>query len=498
MEMKGITKRFPGVVALDNVTFEAYPGEILALCGENGAGKSTLMKVLSGVYGEGSYDGEIIVDRQLCHFTDPAKSVRAGIAMIYQEISMHLDMSIAENIFIGSWPMHKGRVDWKRMNTDAAALLKRVGLDMAPNTILRRLSASQQQLVSIARALSKDPRILVLDEPTSPLTKLESDLLFEILFSLKAQGIACILITHKMEEVFKYSDRVTVLRDGKTISTYRREEATEERIISDMVGRSFSSYYPKEQVKIGDVALEIRHFSVAHPFAVGKKIIDDVSLKVHHGEILGIAGLVGAGRSELLNAVFGKDPKLSGEVLIEGNPVVIRNPEDAMRCGIGLVTEDRKKDGIIGNMTIRENLTLPNLDAISSHGILRLKKEREFAGKYYAEMGVKAPNMEAWLCNLSGGNQQKVVLGKWVARAPRVLILDEPTRGVDVGAKYEIYKIMVELAKKGLAIIMISSELPELLSMSDRIIIIAAGQVMGEMPAAECSQERIMALATKN
>ena len=498
LEMKGITKEFPGVKALDDVTFNAYPGEILALCGENGAGKSTLMKVLSGVYGEGTYEGEIYVNGQLCHFTDPSKSVHAGIAMIYQEISMHLDMSIAENIYIGAWPKKGGRVDWAGMNRETVGLLKRVGLDMAPDTILRRLSASQQQLVSIARALSKNPRILVLDEPTSPLTKLESDLLFEILLSLKNQGIACILITHKMEEVFGYSDRVTVLRDGKTISTYNREEITEDRVIADMVGRSFDSYYPKETVPIGDVAMEIRHFSVAHPFAAGKKIIDDVSLNVRRGEILGVAGLVGAGRSELMNAVFGKDPKLSGEVLVEGRTVAIKSPEDAMKAGIGLVTEDRKKDGIIGNMTIRENLTLPNLDAVSSHGILNLKKEREFAGRYYGDMGVKATGMEDWLCKLSGDNQQKVVLGKWVARVPKILILDEPTRGVDVGAKYEIYKIMVELARQGVAIIMISSELPELLSMSDRVVIIADGQIRGEMPASECSQESVMALATRN
>lgn len=498
LEMRGITKRFPGVLALENVTFNTYPGEILALCGENGAGKSTLMKVLSGVYPEGSYDGEIHVDGKLCHFTDPAKSVSAGIAMIYQEISMHLDMSIAENIFIGNWPRKSRHVDWKAMNSSAENLLKQVGLEMDPRTTLRSLSASQQQLVAIARALSKDPRILVLDEPTSPLTKRESDLLFDILRKLKGKGIACILITHKMEEVFGYADRVTVLRDGKTISSYKRDEITEDRVISDMVGRSFDSYYPKEQMDIGGIAMEIKDFSVAHPFSAGKKIIDGVSLKVHRGEILGLAGLVGAGRSELMNAVFGKDPRLAGEVYVEGKKVNIRSPKDAMKYGIGLVTEDRKKDGIVGVMSIRENLTLPNLNMISSHGIMNLKKEKDLAQKYYDAMGVKATNQEAWLCKLSGGNQQKVVLGKWVARKPKILILDEPTRGVDVGAKYEIYKIMVELAKQGVAIIMISSELPELLGMADRIAVIADGRIRGEMSACECTQESIMALATKN
>ena len=418
--------------------------------------------------------------------------------MIYQEISMHLDMSIAENVFIGNWPKRRGHVDWPAMTKATAELLRRVGLDMAPDTILRRLSASQQQLVSIARALSKNPRILVLDEPTSPLTKRESDLLFTLLLNLKAQGIACILITHKMDEVFGYSDRVTVLRDGRTISSYLREELTEDRVISDMVGRSFSSYYPKERVEIGDVAMEIRGFCVAHPFAAGKKIIDGASFSVRRGEILGIAGLVGAGRSELMNAVFGKDPKLSGEVYVEGKKLNIRNPQDAMKHGIGLVTEDRKKDGIIGVMSIRENLTLPVLDMVSCHGVMKLKREKAFAQKYYDEMGVRATGQEAWLCQLSGGNQQKVVLGKWVARKPKILILDEPTRGVDVGAKFEIYKIMVELARSGVAIVMISSELPELLSMADRILVIADGKIRGEMAASECSQESIMALATRN
>lgn len=496
--MDGIDKSFPGVHALRNVSFSLRRGEVHGLIGENGAGKSTLMKVLSGAYEEGTYEGEIFVDGRQCHFTDPAKSVSAGIAMIYQEISMHLDMSLAENIYIGNWPRVNGRVDWKTMNQNADGLLKQVGLDMDPHTTLRSLSASQQQLVAIARALSKSPRILVLDEPTSPLTKRESDLLFDILLKLKEQGIACILITHKMEEVFGYADRVTVLRDGKTISTYNRDEITEDRVISDMVGRSFSSYYPKEQVAIGDVAMEIRDFSVAHPFSVGKKIINGISLKVHRGEILGLAGLVGAGRSELMNAVFGKDPRLSGDVFVEGKKVSIRSPKDAMKHGIGLVTEDRKKDGIIGVMSIRENLTLPNLNMISRNGIMNLKKEKTLAQKYYDAMGVKATNQEAWLCKLSGGNQQKVVLGKWVARKPKILILDEPTRGVDVGAKYEIYKIMVELAKQGVAIIMISSELPELLSMADRIAVIADGRIRGEMPASECTQESIMALATKN
>lgn len=318
LEMKDITKRFPGVLALDHVSFRAYKGEILALCGENGAGKSTLMKILSGSYPENSYEGEIIVDGKPCHFMNPAQSEKAGIGMIYQEISMHLDMTIAENMFIGRWPMKNKTVDWKKMNDDAKEYLELVGLEIEPDKILRQLGASQQQLVSIARALSKEPKILVLDEPTSPLTQKESARLFEILHNLKNQGIACILISHKMEEVFQNADRVAVLRDGKTVAAYSIIETDEQRVVKDMVGREMKNFYPKEQVAVGQTVMEVRNFSVPHPSIPGRKIIDDVSFELKQGEILGIAGLVGAGRSELVNAIFGKDPKLSGEIYIDG------------------------------------------------------------------------------------------------------------------------------------------------------------------------------------
>ena len=495
LEMKDITKRFPGVLALDHVSFRAYKGEILALCGENGAGKSTLMKILSGSYPENSYEGEIIVDGKPCHFMNPAQSEKAGIGMIYQEISMHLDMTIAENMFIGRWPMKNKTVDWKKMNDDAKEYLELVGLEIEPDKILRQLGASQQQLVSIARALSKEPKILVLDEPTSPLTQKESARLFEILHNLKNQGIACILISHKMEEVFQNADRVAVLRDGKTVAAYSIIETDEQRVVKDMVGREMKNFYPKEQVAVGQTVMEVRNFSVPHPSIPGRKIIDDVSFELKQGEILGIAGLVGAGRRELVNAIFGKDPKLSGEIYIDGKKADIKCPSDAIHYGIALATEDRKKDGIVGNMSIKENITLPLLEKVASHGVLNVKKEQKVSKEYFDNMNIKAPDMETMVQQLSGGNQQKVVLAKWMARNPQILILDEPTRGIDIGAKYEIYKIMMDLVKRGVSIIMISSELPELISMADRIMVISDEKIRGILNAKEYSQEKIMYLS---
>ena len=495
LEMKHITKRFQGVTALDEVSFNAYVGEILALCGENGAGKSTLMKILSGSYPETSYEGEIYINGEKCHFMDPAQSEKMGIGMIYQEISMHLDMTVAENLFIGRWPMKGRQVDWKKMNAKAKEYLDLVGLDIEPDDILRRLGASQQQLVSIARALSKDLKILVLDEPTSPLTQKESKILFQILQSLKERGIACILITHKMDEVFQNADRVTVLRDGKSVASYLLEETDEKRIVADMVGREITNFYPKEKVPISGPIMEVKDFSVPHPSIPDRKIIDNVSFTLHKGEILGIAGLVGAGRSELVNAIFGKEPKLSGKVYINGREVQIKSPFDAMKHGMALLTEERKKDGIISGMSIRENITLPLLKMVSQRGVLNFKKERELSGKYFESLNVKAPGTDTLVGQLSGGNQQKVVLGKWIAREPQILILDEPTRGIDVGAKYEIYKIIVDLARQGKGVIMISSELPELLSMADRIMVISDQKIRGTLSAEEATQQKVMELS---
>lgn len=495
LEMKNITKRFPGVLALDQVSFQVRKGEIHALCGENGAGKSTLMKILSGSYSESSYEGEIVVNGNVCHFQSPADSEKMGIGMIYQEISMHLDLSIAENIFLGRWPKKSGRVDWKKLNADAKKYLNMVGLSEEPDTILRQLGASQQQLVSIARALSKNPQILVLDEPTSPLTSKEADKLFDILHQLRDMGIACILITHKMDEVFLHSDSVTVIRDGKSISSRLLKDTTSDEIIKDMVGREITNFYPKEIVEIREPILEVRDFTVRHPSIPDRTIIDNASFTLHKGEILGMAGLVGAGRSEFVNAIFGKDKKVKGVTIVEGKEIDIKTPADALRAGIALVTEDRKADGIVAGMSICDNITMPNLKAISKNGILNLKEEETYSKKYFDSLKIKAPSLDSLLQQLSGGNQQKVILAKWMARAPKILILDEPTRGIDVSTKYEIYKIMVNLARQGVGIIMISSELPELMSMSDRIMVISNNSIAGVLESADFSQEEIMSLS---
>lgn len=496
LEMRGITKKFPGVLALDDVSFEAYTGEILALCGENGAGKSTLMKILSGSYPADSYVGEIMVDQKPCRFMNTAQSEKAGIAMIYQEISMHLDETVAENVWLGRWPQKRGLVDWQRMKTEAEKYIGMVGLSINVDVTLRSLNTSEQQMVAIARALSKNPRILVLDEPTSPLTSTESKQLFDVLHQLTKKGIACILISHKLDEIFANADRITVLRDGKSISSSAIADANEETIVSEMVGRKITSYYPKEEVPIGDIALEVRHFTVPHPYTTHKNIVEDVSFSVRSGEILGIAGLVGAGRSELVNAVFGVIHKSGGEVLVQGKPVQIQSPADAISHGIALVTEERKKDGLVAMLSIQDNMTLASLYQFAKHGVLQHKHEKTESDGYFKRLNIKAPGLHTLVSQLSGGNQQKVVLGKWLMRKPTILILDEPTRGIDVGAKHEIYRMMVDLARQGIAIVMISSELPELISMSDRVIVISKGTLNGEMMRCECTQEKIMMMAT--
>lgn len=497
LEMKGITKCFSGVIALNEVTFEAYAGEILALCGENGAGKSTLMKVLSGSYSNSEYDGEISVEGKVCKFHNTHQSEQAGIAMIYQEISMHLDATVAENLFMGRWHKKGKLIDWSAMYKEAEQYIQLVGLKVRPQEILRNLSASEQQLISIARALAKHPKILVLDEPTSPLTTTESENLFHILKELKEKGIASILITHKLDEVFQHADRITVLRDGQSVGSYLKSEATPEKVVADMVGRTITSFYPKEQVAIGEVVLDVKDITVPHPYTAHKNIVEQVSFNGRAGEIVGIAGLVGAGRSELVNALFGKIKKTSGTVWVEGKEVTIKKPIDAIKQGIALVTEDRKADGIVEVLSIRENTTLATLEAIAKGQVLQLKKEAEETKALYDKLNIKAPSIETLVQQLSGGNQQKVVLSKWLMRHPKILILDEPTRGIDVGAKYEIYKIMIDLAKKGVCIIMISSELSELLAMSDRIIVLASGRVGGELVAEGCTQEMVMEIATR-
>ena len=496
LEMRNITKKFPGVTALRDVSIHANAGEILAIVGENGAGKSTLMKILSGAYPADTYEGIILVDGRDVSFRSPQDSENIGIAMIYQEIHTHLDLSVAENVFLGNWPKKAGRVQWDLMNSEASKYLSMAGLEVNPRQTVRELNTSQQQLLSIAAALARQPRILVLDEPTSALTEKESVRLFEILHRLKSEGIASLLISHKLDEVFANADRITVLRDGQMISDTGIGKADRDRIIADMVGREITDLFPKEEVPIGDIFLEVKGFTVPHPFNPHKDIIQDAAFSVRKGEILGIAGLVGAGRSELVNAIFGKDSHKAGEVYLDGEKLSIRNPGDAIRNGLALVTEDRKVDGFVSVLDVKSNTTLASLKAVSRRGRLLRKRERTEAGRWFDKLKVKANNLETILATLSGGNQQKVVLAKWLMTNPRLLILDEPTRGIDVGAKQEIYRIMTDLVKQGISIIMISSELPELISMSDRVVILSGGRITGELDRHDLSPEQIMHYAT--
>lgn len=496
LEMKHITKEFPGVRALDDVSMDAAPGEILAIMGENGAGKSTLMKVLSGSYDESSYQGEIFIDGTQMHFQNPSDSENAGIAMIYQEISVHLDLSVAENMFMGHWPLGKGgRVQFGKMYADTAEALKLVRLDVEPKANMRGLNTSQMQLVTIARALSRGPKILVLDEPTSALTESEAEQLFDILHDLRGKGITIILISHKMDEVLAHADRVTIMRDGKVISSYPVANADKDIIIKDMVGRSFESCYPSRPYAPQPTCFSVQHFTVQHPFSDSRYIVDDVSLELRRGEILGLAGLVGAGRSELMAAVFGKTDKIAGEVYLDGKKVEIRTPYDAIRHGIALVTEDRKADGFVGKRCIVDNICLASLDKARRGIHLSRRIERENSKKLFVDMDIRAPSMDVLLDTLSGGNQQKVVLSKCLLTAPKILILDEPTKGIDVAAKNKIYNVMIDLAKQGVSIIMISSEMPELISMSDRVVVLSYGHKAGELEGDAITQENILKCA---
>lgn len=498
LELQGITKRFHGVPALKNVALDLRRSELLALVGENGAGKSTLMKILSGVYPCSEYEGRIIIEEREQRFHGPRDAEAAGIEMIYQELSLHLDLTVAENIFLGNLPKTpRGLVDWKRIYGDAQKAMAQVDLEMSPRTILRQLSASEQQLIAIAKALCRKPRILILDEPTSALTEHETENLFNLLARLKNTGISCIYITHRLNEVMRIADRVTVLRDGENVSTVERSEMNADKMVEDMVGRRIEKMYPKLNVEIGEELLRVEHVSVPHPYTPRKNIIDDVGFSLRRGEILGLAGLVGAGRSELVKALFGAiDHDNRARVMLQGKHLVIRTPSDAIDAGIALLTEDRKKDGYVGTLDICQNISLASLPHVSTHGWLNFSKERRSAEGLMRKLTIKADSVRASILSLSGGNQQKVVLAKWLMKALKVLILDEPTRGIDVGAKVQIYQLMAELAQSGVGIIMISSELPELLAMCDRYIVLANGRIVDEFEREEASAERILRAAT--
>lgn len=496
LEVKNITKKFGPVTVFHDVNLELFRGEVLALVGENGAGKSTLMNVLGGVYPIGEYEGEIFVEGKEVGFRSERDSKDAGIEMIHQEISLHLELTVAENIFLGNLSNSHGRVHWKNVYQEAQQYLDMVKLDVPVREKVRNLSTSQQQLLSIAKALACHPKIILFDEPTSALTETDAENLMAIIRGLAADGIACIYISHRLEEVMTLSNRIAVLRDGNLISVHQKSEVEVEQIIEDMVGRKLDDMYPKQKVPIGEKEFEVKNLTIPHPYVLGKNIVEDMAFSVSRGEILGMSGLVGSGRSETVNAIFGSMKKTSGVVYLEGKEIQINKPLDAINQGIGLVTEDRKRSGIIAPMSLRENMTIASLKAISSNSIISKKKEKDISNEFYGKLKVKANGIEDNIMNLSGGNQQKIVLSKWLMKDIKVLILDEPTRGVDVGAKVEIYNIITELAQKGVAIIMISSELPELLGMCDRILVLGRGRLWGNIQRKDFSQERIMRAAT--
>jgi len=497
LEMKNIVKEFPGVKALDGVTFDLHKGEFHALVGENGAGKSTLMKVLSGVYPYPEYEGEIRINDELKHFRNIREAESTGIAIIFQELSLVKELSVGENIFLGREPSRFGIVNWNELYHRATKLLKELNLPLDPRTPVGNLGIGQQQLVEIAKALSQNAQILVLDEPTAALTESEVEILFGILTGLKKRGVGMIYISHKLDEVFLLSDRITVLRDGKTVGTNPTSALNKNKVIAAMVGREVENIFPEIKHQRGETVLEVKHLSAIDPNIAGKKLVDNISFAVRKGEVLGIAGLMGAGRSELLMAVFGAQAGRSGgEFFVDGKKIQLNSPADAIRHGIGFVTEDRKRFGLVLDQTILNNLTLAALKQISGRFILNPGKETAAAGSSMQALRVKAGSVLTVTGNLSGGNQQKVVLGKWLLTDPKVLFLDEPTRGIDVGAKQEIYAQINRLAEAGLAIVLVSSELPEVLGLADRIMVLHEGKLTGEFTRAEATPEKVMACAT--
>ncbi|MGB2200172.1 MAG: multiple monosaccharide ABC transporter ATP-binding protein [Pseudooceanicola atlanticus] len=502
LEMRGITKEFPGVKALDDVTLSVAEGEIHALVGENGAGKSTLMKVLSGVYPDGSFDGEIIYDGQPRGFRSIRDSEDIGIIIIHQELALIPLLSVAENIFLGNERAAKGIIDWRETHDRAAELLARVGLDENPETTLDDLGLGKQQLVEIAKALSKNVRLLILDEPTSSLNEDDSAKLLDLLMDFREKGLTSILISHKLNEVSKVADTITVLRDGATVARMNCADGVDENdIVRNMVGRALEDRYPpKGDSRPGETAMEVRNWTVHHPLHPERRVVDDVSFHVRKGEVLGIAGLMGAGRTELAMSLFGRSygRDISGEVAINGAPADLSTVRRAINAGLAYATEDRKTYGLVLEDTIRRNVPIADLPAIARNGIVDRNREAEVASEYRKKLAIKSSSIEQATVNLSGGNQQKVVLSKWLFADPEILILDEPTRGIDVGAKYEIYTVIRDLAAQGKAIIVISSELPELLGVTDRLYVMNEGRFVGEMPTGEASQEKIMSMIVKS
>ena len=496
LQMEGITKVFPGVKALDNVTFSVRKGEIHALCGENGAGKSTLMKILSGVYPAGTYSGQIVINGEEVSFKSIKESRESGVSIIHQELALVNEMTVAENLFLSHDLMRQKVINWNKIDAQAQKWLTHIGLSIDPHTKVGELTVGKQQLIEIAKALTNKTDILILDEPTAALTESDVEILIGLLKDLKSKGVTCIYISHKLGEVMKLADTVTILRDGKTISTDSIVDMSEDKIVTKMVGRELTELFPYETRPIGEPVLAVENYSSfeAHP---GKAVIKDVSFRLKKGEILGFSGLMGAGRSELFTGLFGGTiEKKQGKVMIDGKEVTIQKPADAIKEGLAYVSEDRKRYGLILGMDIAKNTTLVALNKVMEFNIIDDALEVKRADEITRKMKLKAPNLETKVGQLSGGNQQKVVLSKWILNNPKILILDEPTRGIDVGAKYEIYKIINELADQGVGIVLISSELPEILGMSDRVLVMTEGRISGEFSRKEATQEKIMACAT--
>jgi len=494
LEVKGISKAFPGVQALKDVDFEVYPGEVVALMGENGAGKSTLIKILSGAYRADA--GSLWLDGKPFDPKDPRHSQMMGIAVIYQEFNLTPNQQVATNIFLGREPDMPGPlrylsvVNRGHMVRETQRLLDTLGANFSPRALVKHLSVAEQQMVEIAKALAHDARIIIMDEPTSALGEDEVQVLFDLVRRLRDRGLGIIFITHRLDEVFQIADRIVVLRDGERVGGMPISEATPDKVISLMVGRSISDVFQKHPVEIGDVVLEVRGLT-------RHGVIEDISFTLRRGEILGVAGLVGSGRTEMARAIFGADRPDAGEIRIEGRPVTINSPADAVEAGLALVPENRKEDGLILMQTVRENIILPNLDALSGTlGVVDRGKANALASDFVNRLSIRTPSLRQRVEFLSGGNQQKTVLAKWLASTPKVLILDEPTRGIDVGAKAEVHALMTQLAEMGIGIIMISSELPEILGMSDRILVMCEGRVAAILDAGEATQEKIMAYAS--
>lgn len=500
LEMKNITKTFPGVKALDDVSFAVNEGEIHCLVGENGAGKSTLMKVLSGVYPYGDYSGEILISGEEQKFRSIRDSEKAKIAIIYQELALVPEMTVYENIFLGNEIKSGITVDWNETIKRAGEVLKKVKLNLNPAVKVKSLGVGKQQLVEIAKALSRDVKLLILDEPTSALNESDSENLLNLLRDLKEQGVTSILISHKLKEVIAIADKVTVLRDGQTVCTLdaHKGEVSENVLIKHMVGREIHNIYPRrERTRYDEVVLEVRDWNAYSP-ALGRNVVKNANFHVKRGEIVGFAGLMGSGRTELALSIFGNPARyrVSGELYIKGQRKSFKHPIEAINAGVAYATEDRKGNGLILIQDVKQNITLASLRAIAKQGVIDSNAEIQVGTEFTNSLNIKTPSVEQKVMNLSGGNQQKVCLGKWLCAKPDVLILDEPTRGIDVGAKFEIYTIMNRLVQQGMSIIMISSELPEILGMSDRVYIVSSGNITGELPVEDATQEKIMNLAT--